>query len=157
MEQNFSEFIIILIFLIVLGIFGFIFLPTGFSSFDIASKNVTLVNSTDFSHIGRYSYLPLALILIMQFFITIGITTMPSLLTSEVFPFKWDNFIHIWDYSLFEFIWLFLLSFNFQVSFYALLHCVSWTVHVCCCFIEIVLQCGTAIFIAWCCTLLWLR
>lgn len=81
-----------LFFGIGLGIFGFVFLPSGFSSFDIASNNATLVNSTDFGDIrksiGHYSYLPLALILIMQFFITIGITTIPQLLTSEVFAFK---------------------------------------------------------------------
>lgn len=85
-----SNFIVF--FCIGLGVFGFVFLPSGFSSFDIASNNATLGNLTNFGatreSIGRYSYLPLALILIMQFFITIGITTIPSLLTSEVFPFK---------------------------------------------------------------------
>lgn len=100
-QSNFAE--AMCFFCIGLGIFGFVFLPSGFSSFDIASNNATLVNSTDFSDIrksiGHYSYLPLALILIMQFFITIGITTIPQLLTSEVFPFKWGDFIFLFSLS----------------------------------------------------------
>ncbi|XP_055326876.1 facilitated trehalose transporter Tret1-like [Sitodiplosis mosellana] len=38
--------------------------------------------------IGDYNYLPLALLLIMQFFVKIGVTTIPLLLTGEVLPFK---------------------------------------------------------------------
>lgn len=66
-------------------------MPLGFSSFDIASNNATLVDYAHSNGIGDYSYFPLALILIMQFFVTIGITTMPSLLTSELFPFKFRS------------------------------------------------------------------
>lgn len=38
--------------------------------------------------VGNYSYIALALVLIMQFCAKIGIAGMPIMLVGEVFPFK---------------------------------------------------------------------
>lgn len=74
----------------LLGAFGFSFLPSGVTSFKTISTTNEMSTNVTISHesIGNYNYLPLALLLIMQFFVTIGITTIPFMLTGEVFPFK---------------------------------------------------------------------
>lgn len=83
----------------ITGAIGFTFIPsTRWSSFQIplpsnASNNsaIALTNSTAASahvSVGYYSYLVLALILIMQFAVNIGISIVPFMLIGEVFPFK---------------------------------------------------------------------
>lgn len=53
-------------------------------------------SSNDFSQnpeyirkfVGNYSFIALALVLIMQFFARIGVAGMPMMFVGEVFPFK---------------------------------------------------------------------
>lgn len=74
----------------LLGIFGFTLFPSGWNSFQTAYNNNNNNTSAIDLHesIGNYNYIALALLLIMQFFVTIGITTIPFMLTGEVYPFK---------------------------------------------------------------------
>lgn len=67
--------------------------PSGWSSFKTTSSNETSLNSTMVlrESMGNYNYVALALLLIMQFFVTIGITTIPFMLTGEVYPFKYSH------------------------------------------------------------------
>ncbi|XP_055299314.1 facilitated trehalose transporter Tret1-like [Sitodiplosis mosellana] len=81
-----------------LSAIGFTFFPsTDWSSFEMASpssaSNSTITSSSMNAtalreSVGNYSYLALALILIMQFAVNSGISMVPFILISEVFPFK---------------------------------------------------------------------
>lgn len=77
-------------FVLNLGVFGFSLFPSGWTSFDtISLASNASTNSTVFREsIGKHNYVALALLLIMQFFVTIGVTTIPFMLTAEVYPFK---------------------------------------------------------------------
>lgn len=68
------------------GGIGFAFFPPDWTSFQIPSNatNSTVV----YDSLGNYSYLALALILMMQFAANMGISIVPIMLISEVFPFK---------------------------------------------------------------------
>lgn len=72
------------------GIYGFIFFPSNWSSFNYISNNITvnsdILQTTE--SIEIYSYCALAMFLIMQFCISFGVTSMPNILMGEVFPFK---------------------------------------------------------------------
>lgn len=74
-------------FIWVLGIYGFIFLPFGWTSFRKSPNE-----SDKFEYIrgvvGDYGYVALALLLIMQFATKIGVSGLPHIFVSEVFPFK---------------------------------------------------------------------
>lgn len=70
------------------GIYGFVFFPLGWSSF----RKYPYESSSKFDYIrstvGDYGYIALALILIMQFATKIGVSGLPHIFVSEVFPFK---------------------------------------------------------------------
>lgn len=72
-----------------IGAIGFSFLPSGWSSFKNCSLDITNTNSSisaDYRY--SYSHVSLALILVMQFVVCIGISIIPFILISEVFPFR---------------------------------------------------------------------
>lgn len=75
--------------LLFLGSIGFSFFPSGWSSFKnsadvIETRNISIASE----YINTYSHVSLGLIMIMQFVVCIGISIIPFILTSEVFPFK---------------------------------------------------------------------
>lgn len=121
----------------LLGAFGFSFLPSGVTSFNTISISNEMSTNVTISHesIGNYNYLPLALLLIMQFFVTIGITTIPFMLTGEVFPFKWIILFNILSF----FITLNNIQLKFQTKVNAMQHLNSWSLHFCSNFHENVL------------------
>lgn len=87
-DVSFKEFIYIYI-----GIYGFVFLPSGWTSFIEGDSN----GRDKIEHIkqlvGNYSYLALAMIFIMNFTTRFAIGSMPSIFASEVFPFKSRSFL----------------------------------------------------------------
>lgn len=70
------------------GIYGFVFFPRGWTSFRKYPHEST--NSYEFIRgiVGNYSYLALGLILTMQFATKIGVSGLPHMFASEIFPFK---------------------------------------------------------------------
>lgn len=68
-------------FLHVAGVYAYQYLPPGTSSFN--EETVANAESTEIS------YYPMALFLIMQFCTSIGVSSVPNMLISEMFPFKW--------------------------------------------------------------------
>lgn len=72
----------------IVGIYGFVLLPPGWTSF----RNHPYESSDKFDYIrgvvGDYGYVALALMLIMQFATKIGVSGLPHIFVSEVFPFK---------------------------------------------------------------------
>lgn len=70
------------------GVYGFILLPTGWSSFgDHTPETYAYIRQT----VGNYSYLALALILLMQFSAKFGVYGLPNVYNSESFPMKWGT------------------------------------------------------------------
>lgn len=69
-----------IIYLHFAGVYAYQYLPPGTSSFN--EQTVENVNSTEIS------YYPMALFLIMQFCTSIGVSSVPNMLISEMFPFK---------------------------------------------------------------------
>lgn len=84
-----SLFLICIFFSSKLGIYGFKFFPSGWSSFEPHS-NITSHSNSEYMQevVGNYSYFALAMFLIMQFFICYGVSSIPNIMMSEVFPFK---------------------------------------------------------------------
>lgn len=79
-----------------LCIYGWIFFPKGWLS--TSSGIGTTSNGTETSNdtlesirnaVGAYNYFALAMFLIMQFCVSIGVSSVPYMLLFEVFPFKW--------------------------------------------------------------------
>lgn len=71
-----------------LGIYGWLYFPRGWTSVDISTndgmKNLESIRET----VGAYNYFALAMFLIMQFCVSVGVSSIPYFLLSEVFPFK---------------------------------------------------------------------
>lgn len=63
------------------GIYGFLYLPSGYSSFDHSHPDT---NQAD-----PHGYIPLILITLWTFCFSAGVWTLPWMLLSEVFPFKY--------------------------------------------------------------------
>lgn len=77
----------------ILGIYGFVFLPSGWTSFiEGDSKGRQKIEHIK-QVVGNYSYLALAMISIMNFTTRFAIGSMPSIFASEVFPFKSRSFL----------------------------------------------------------------
>lgn len=71
-------------FLQFLGIFGFAYLSLDRISFEIDTKSVILQ-----SNIGSLmQYLPVIALGMLYFFSNLGVTSVPNIMISEVFPFK---------------------------------------------------------------------
>lgn len=83
------------------GIYGWIFLPSGWLSIDVGASNGTTTTNVALESIhqtvGAYNYFALAMFLIMQFCVSVGVSSVPYFLLSEVFPFKWVPFLPIVD------------------------------------------------------------
>lgn len=71
-----------------LGIYGFVFLPSGWTSFIEGDSNGREKVEHIRKIVGNYSYFALAMIFIMNFTTRFAIGSMPSIFASEVFPFK---------------------------------------------------------------------
>lgn len=69
--------------LISLGIYGFYYFPLGWVSTGDSSsiENAKVL-------VGNYGHIAVALFLIMQFCVSVGISSIPYFLLAEVFPFK---------------------------------------------------------------------
>lgn len=87
------------------GIYGFILLPSGWTSF----RKYPFESSDKFDYIrgvvGDYGYIALALMLVMQFATKIGVSGLPHIFVSEVFPFKWVicfeiEILNFWTFSI---------------------------------------------------------
>lgn len=63
------------------GFYGYKYLPSGVISFNYSETKDTSV-------VQEISYIPIALFLVMQFFSSLGVSTVPNMLVSEMFPFK---------------------------------------------------------------------
>lgn len=80
------------------GIYGWVFFPSGWRSTDAgtSSNNGTEITNNSLESIrnavGGYSYFALAMFLIMQFCVSIGVSSVPYQLLFEVFPFKWVRY-----------------------------------------------------------------
>lgn len=61
------------------GVFGFVNLPSGWTSFNRQPDEVTEIVP---------SYFPLAMFVLMGFGTTVGVSSVPWMLLSELFPFK---------------------------------------------------------------------
>lgn len=73
----------------ILGIYGWIFFPRGWTSLDIGSSNSIDGNLESIRKtVGGYNYFALAMFLIMQFCVSVGVSSVPYFMMSEVFPFK---------------------------------------------------------------------
>lgn len=67
------------------GIFGFVFLPPGWTSFENKTpERYEYIQSV----VGNYGYLALGLMLLMQFGARFGIFGLPQTYLGEVFPLK---------------------------------------------------------------------
>lgn len=66
---------------LVVAIYGFIFLPSGYISFDRAHDAFQLEND-------KLSYIPLVSLFLWSFFSFCGFIGMPWMFLSELFPFK---------------------------------------------------------------------
>lgn len=73
------------IFLFDTGVFGYIFFPLGWTSFE--NKNPERYEYIQ-SVVGNYGYLALGLLLLMQFGARFGIFGLPQTYLGEVFPLK---------------------------------------------------------------------
>lgn len=82
---NISNFDISIDFNFVLGVYGFMFFPSGWTSFRRYDSDQL---KTIQQNIGNYSYLALATILLMHFTTRFAIHGLPNMFASEVYPFK---------------------------------------------------------------------
>lgn len=69
---------------ILTGIYGWIFFPSGWSSDGLTIESQNWIRET----VGGYNYFALIMFLIMQFCISIGVSCVPYIVMSEIFPFK---------------------------------------------------------------------
>lgn len=109
-------------FLILVGIYGFYYFPeswTSFKKYPNESNKFKLIREI----VGDYGYLALVLILCMQFATKIGVSGLPHMFVSEVFPFKYvkaySNFRSSLYYYEFD---------KFQIAFISLWHCNSQSI-----------------------------
>lgn len=75
-----------------IGVYGFVLLPLGWNSVsdDAASTTIVLTESLEqIRHVvGDWNYFALAMFVIMQFSVALGVSSVPYILMSEVFPFR---------------------------------------------------------------------
>ncbi|XP_031639278.1 facilitated trehalose transporter Tret1-like [Contarinia nasturtii] len=67
-----------------LSIYGWILFPAGWTSVGMTSSSLKLIQET----VGTYNYFALAMFLLMQFCISVGVSSIPFIIMCEVFPFK---------------------------------------------------------------------
>ncbi|XP_055306844.1 facilitated trehalose transporter Tret1-like, partial [Sitodiplosis mosellana] len=67
-----------------LSIYGWIFFPAGWSSIGLAAESLESIRYS----VGHYNYFALVMFLIMQFCISVGVSSIPFIMMCEVFPFK---------------------------------------------------------------------
>lgn len=72
----------------ILGIYGYIFLPSGWTSFD---EHDTSEYKRIQNNVGGYGTVALAIIFLMNFITRFAIGSIPGIVASEVFPFKYYN------------------------------------------------------------------
>lgn len=77
--------LIFLLFGIFAGIYGFKYLPPGVISFEAETPSDGTFDNIP----AHYSYFPMIMFLILQFCTSIGVSSVPNMLISEMFPFKW--------------------------------------------------------------------
>lgn len=65
------------------GIYGFAYFPSGWSSFEVGRNAIPIKN-----FVGNASYIAITLFLIMQFCTSIGVSSVPNMMMSEIFPLK---------------------------------------------------------------------
>lgn len=70
------------------GCYGFALLPLGWSSAHDSSTNVSTDSEYIRSIVGDWNYFALAMFIIMQFCVAIGVSSVPYFLMGEVFPFR---------------------------------------------------------------------
>lgn len=68
-------------FFMILGAYGYRYLPNGAVSFNLNEEKEN--NGTE-----NISVFPIASFLALQFFSSLGVSTVPNMLVSEMFPFK---------------------------------------------------------------------
>lgn len=73
---------------LIVGIYGWTFFPRGWSSLDISSNDAIGTLESIRKSAGIYNYFALAMFLIMQFCVSVGVSSVPYFMMSEVFPFK---------------------------------------------------------------------
>lgn len=100
----------------LLSLYGSIFLPMGYTSFDYTHQPFHMENTI-------LPYVPLTCLFLWSFFSYCGMLAMPWMLLSEIFPFKYAIFFYLFSSSHFD-----LSRIPFQVSWYR-----KW----CCCCIEL--------------------
>lgn len=66
---------------IVVAVYGFIYLPTGFVSFDYELQSFRMENS-------NLTYIPMVCLFLWSFFSYTGLIAMPWILLSELYSFK---------------------------------------------------------------------
>ncbi|XP_055307332.1 facilitated trehalose transporter Tret1-2 homolog [Sitodiplosis mosellana] len=76
-----------------LSIYGWYFFSPGWSSIDVGTTgNSTHSLESIRETVGNYNYFALAMFLIMQFCVSVGVSSVPYIMMSEVFPFKSRSF-----------------------------------------------------------------
>lgn len=74
--------------IIFTAIYGYVFFPSGWSSIE-TSVNDTSTKAAQIKEIvGNWNYFALAMFLLMQFFLSVGVSSVPYFLMMEIFPFK---------------------------------------------------------------------
>lgn len=73
------------------GVYGFLYLPIGYTSFDQSHVDAKFDSP---------GYIPLILITLWTFCFSAGVWTLPWMLLSEVFPFKYVDIFFNKDYKL---------------------------------------------------------
>lgn len=69
------------------GVYGFVLLPPGWTSFSHPDESPPNFESIQ-QMVGNYSYLALAMILMIQFCTRIGLAGIITMYIGEIFPFK---------------------------------------------------------------------
>lgn len=71
------------------GVYGFMELPVGKSSFqyDAANQTTNALDITEDSS-DQHRYFAMMIFMLMQFCVTMGVSSIPNIMLGEVFPFK---------------------------------------------------------------------
>lgn len=70
------------------AVYGYVFFPAGWSSIENTASEATTKNESIRDIVGNWNYFALAMFLLMQFFLSVGVSSVPYFLMTEVFPFK---------------------------------------------------------------------
>lgn len=68
--------------------YGWFFFPSGWSSIDTDIKNATHNVEVMRETVGNFSYFAIVMFMLMQFCVSVGVSSVPYILISEIFPFK---------------------------------------------------------------------